>query len=90
MVKSEKLQNEQIEQWKLFWTVNKIEKLKNQLIENGSQLGFKPTTFQQFYEVLESDFKPKPVKAFKQIPALKILMFRTITNHLVLAYLCLA
>ncbi len=82
LVKSEKLQNEQIEQWKLFWTVNKIEKLKNQLIENGSQLGFKPTTFQQFYEVLESDFKPKPVKAFKQIPALKIEDFITMDTNL--------
>lgn len=82
LVKSEKLQNEQIEQWKLFWTVNKIEKLKNQLIENGSQLGFKPTTFQQFYEVLESDFKPKPVKAYKQIPALKIEDFIAMDSNL--------
>lgn len=58
LVKSNRTQQQKIEKWQQFWDASKIDSLKNNLIESGSELGFKPTTFSQFYSLLDTDFKP--------------------------------
>src|SRR5680860_93578 len=57
LVKSNRTQQRKIEAWRRFWDTPKIDSLKNNLIESGSELGFKPTTFSRFYSLLNADFK---------------------------------
>ncbi len=61
LVKSNRTQQQKIEAWRLFWDIPKIDSLKNNLIASGSELGFKPTAFSQFYALLDADFKPMPL-----------------------------
>lgn len=58
LVKSNKKQQAKITHWNSFWDAGKIQRTKQNLIESGSALGFKEHTFQQFYDLLEADFKP--------------------------------
>ncbi len=58
LVKSKRTQQQKIETWQRFWDTSKIDSLKNNLIESGSELGFKPTTFSRFYSLLDTDFEP--------------------------------
>ena len=67
IVKSEALQNEKIKTWNSFWTSNNIEDTKQNLISSGNTLGFKPTTFNRFYELLESEFKPLSVSDYSDL-----------------------
>ena len=67
IVKSEALQNEKIKTWNSFWTSNNIENTKQNLISTGGSLGFKPTTFNRFYELLESEFKPLSVSDYSDL-----------------------
>lgn len=58
LVKSDKKQQSKITHWNSFWDTDKIQRTKQNLIKSGSALGFKEHTFQQFYDLLETDFKP--------------------------------
>ncbi len=58
LVKSNRAQQQKIKAWQQFWDTSKIDSLKNNLIESGSDLGFKPTAFSKFYILLEADFAP--------------------------------
>jgi uncharacterized protein len=55
---SEKLQQERIERWNNYWSIDKKEKLKNTLLAEGSRLKFKPSAFDNFYGLLEKEFAP--------------------------------
>ncbi|MBW1297178.1 MMPL family transporter [Aquimarina litoralis] len=52
VVLSKEAQEEKIKLWKEFWTQQRKDSLTNLLIEKGSAIGFKPQTFNQFYETL--------------------------------------
>lgn len=58
LVKSNRTQEQKIEAWQQFWDAKKIDSLKENLIASGGELGFKPTTFSQFYSLLDTDFEP--------------------------------
>ncbi len=58
LVKSNRTQQQKIEAWQRFWGASKIDSLKQNLIDSGSDLGFKPTTFSRFYSLLDADFEP--------------------------------
>ena len=58
LVHSQKKQQAKIKTWQSFWNDNKIKTLQQNLIESGHTLGFKATTFQQFYKLLDRDFTP--------------------------------
>ncbi|MCM4156767.1 MMPL family transporter [Gramella sp. AN32] len=49
-------QNSRIERWKEYWSVEKQDNLKTNLIETSSHYSFKPESFNQFYEQLQKDF----------------------------------
>ncbi|WP_411766918.1 MMPL family transporter [Winogradskyella sp. A3E31] len=70
LVKSEQYQQDQIEQWKKFWTTEKTANTEKELRESGSQFGFKPSTFEEFYAHLNKDFKILSTDDFKKIPSL--------------------
>lgn len=67
LVKSNRTQRQKIEAWRRFWDTSKIDSLKNNLIESGSELGFKPTTFSRFYTLLDTDFEPLPLSEIGSI-----------------------
>ena len=67
IIKSESQQNEKIKSWNSFWSSNIIEDTKENLIASGNTLGFKPKTFNRFYELLESEFKPLSVSDYQDL-----------------------
>jgi uncharacterized protein len=66
-VHSKKQQSQQIEQWNSFWDTNTIQNTKQNIIESGTALGFKPTTFNAFYALLNTTFKPIEIEDYKKI-----------------------
>lgn len=69
IVHSEEKQQKQIDNWHQFFTPEIVENLKSNLVESGSDLGFKPTTFNAFYAHLNADFKTLKIQDYE---ALKI------------------
>jgi 1-acyl-sn-glycerol-3-phosphate acyltransferase len=61
LARSNKKQIAKIQKWNSFWNQDKIRRTKQNLIESGNVLGFKENSFDQFYTLLESDFKPLKV-----------------------------
>lgn len=72
LVKSDRLQEKEIEAWKRFWSPERVSSLKENLIESGRELGFKENTFGQFYALLGKDFSPLGVDDLKDVKALSI------------------
>ena len=60
-------QREQIAKWNSFWDDNAIENTKNNIIESGHALGFKPSTFSTFYTLLNTTFTPLKSNDFQAI-----------------------
>jgi len=67
LVHSQKTQNRKIDFWNRFWTAEKKQELQQNLIASGNELGFKPKTFEVFYELLNTDFKSLNVAAFNEL-----------------------
>jgi len=67
LIHSETSQNQSIEKWNTFWNVETVANTKNNLIESGENLGFKPTTFKEFYALLNSEFKPLSVEGYQAL-----------------------
>lgn len=72
LVKSNRTQQQKIEAWQQFWNTSKIESLKQNLIESGSELGFKPTTFSRFYSLLDADFAPLQLSDIAEIQSFSV------------------
>ncbi|MCK0145111.1 MMPL family transporter [Arenibacter sp. F26102] len=56
LVLSQQKQQERIALWKDFWDDKTIAYTKENLVESGAQLGFKPDSFEKFYSFLDKDF----------------------------------
>lgn len=56
---SEKEQQRKYERWNTFWTSEKKEKLRNQMISEGKKYGFKENTFAPFFSRLDEEFIPE-------------------------------
>ncbi len=70
IVLSQKRQQEKINSWNNFWAGTKKELLQEGLIESGTKIGFKPTTFKRFYALLDADFKPIPISEYRKLKML--------------------
>lgn len=71
-VHSKKQQNQQIERWQSFWNKNTVNSTKQYLTESGTNLGFKPATFNRFHTLLNTSFQPLESKDYKAINAFSI------------------
>ncbi len=58
VVLSTSTQLEKIERWKEFWTLEKINSVKSDLINQSETFGFRPESFDSFYNLLSKDFNP--------------------------------
>ncbi len=67
LVFSNKVQQQKIDLWNSFWTEKTKAFTQNRLIESGNNLGFKPSTFHQFYTLLSKDFKTISLQDYKAI-----------------------
>ncbi len=72
LVQSQKQQQKHVKAWQNFWQPETIAFTQKTLIANGETLGFKPTTFNQFYNLLETDFKPLNLADFKALKTVSI------------------
>lgn len=75
LVASRKKQEEKIRRWNTFWSTDNAVNTKDNLIESGLPLGFKPKTFNRFYALLEKDFKTLSLSDYEAISALAITDF---------------
>ncbi|WP_425076530.1 MMPL family transporter [Psychroserpens sp. S379A] len=81
LVQSQTLQNENITTWNRFWSSEKKQALKDNLIESGNTLGFKSSTFQPFYSFLNSEFSPLNVSDYKGLNTISTEDFITTKNQ---------
>jgi uncharacterized protein len=58
-------QDTRIENWNTFWTTNRTEDLKSDLLNVSSNYGFKPQTFSRFYDQLRTDFESIGLNDYK-------------------------
>lgn len=72
LVSSNKKQHADIEHWNIFWTPEIKAQTQFRLVENGSEFGFKQTTFQEFYELLDQEFQPLAIQEFKKINVIPV------------------
>ncbi|MDN3723351.1 MMPL family transporter [Aequorivita sp. SDUM287046] len=69
LVHSQRDQRLKIAAWQRFWNAARTDSLQNNLIESGENLGFKPTTFNGFFNFLDRDFQTLKPEDYQQIPA---------------------
>ncbi len=72
VVLSQKEQEKKIQDWNQFWKEDRKTQTQNNLIESGNKLGFKPTSFQQFYNLLNKKFEPLALADYSNIGGLPI------------------
>lgn len=72
VVLSEDQQNKKITQWNEFWTSDKIDNLRNNLIQEGEKVGFKSNTYQPFYNRLNANYNPIDYKDYLQLKSLSL------------------
>ncbi|MFC7357932.1 MMPL family transporter [Jejudonia soesokkakensis] len=72
LVHSKELQHRKIKRWDTFWTLERKIRVKENLIDNGATFGFKPTTHDEFYRLLETNFQPMTLSEYKELDAFAI------------------
>jgi len=71
-------ENEQlkkIEKWNAFWDADKKQFLQSQLVTEGAKIGFKPTTYQTFFDHLNHDFQPVSFAEYSKVKTLQLAEF---------------
>ncbi len=69
IVLSTKSQQEKINRWNSFFTPEVKSTLKNNLIDSGKVVGFKASTYQTFYNLLDKKFKPIGLEEYAAVNA---------------------
>ena len=69
IVLSTKDQQEKINQWNSFFTPEVKSTLKSDLIEQGKEVGFKASTYQTFYNLLDKKFMPIGLEEYAAVNA---------------------
>jgi uncharacterized protein len=64
---SDSLQTKRINNWKKYWTPDKISNLRKSIDDSGEKLGFKPGAFVNFFETLNKEYQPLRIDAFDPI-----------------------
>ena len=69
LIISDSLQKVRIERWKNYWTSSKKEQVLSILQEEGSVLGYSPTAFNGFTNLIEKNYAPGDRKSTQDIQA---------------------
>ena len=70
LVNSQRDQREKIVHWQEFWSTKIRENTKNNLVASGAEIGFKPSTFNQFYDFLDKDFTTLEPVDYQKVPSM--------------------
>lgn len=70
VVLSKEAQKEKIARWNSFWTPAKKQSVHSELIASGNAIGFKPSTHQGFYDLLDKNFIPIGFEEYAKVNAL--------------------
>ena len=81
LVLSKEVQEQKIELWNSFWTENIKSSTQNDLTDSGSKLGFKPTTFNQFYTLISKEFTTIGLEDYKAIKTFQISDYINVTPN---------
>ncbi|MEP0263978.1 1-acyl-sn-glycerol-3-phosphate acyltransferase [Dokdonia sp.] len=65
VIQSKETQNKKIKKWNSFWNTKTSNATKGNLIESGSKLGFKPSSFNAFYSLMDKDFKSLQIEDYQ-------------------------
>ncbi|MEX0997077.1 MAG: MMPL family transporter [Flavobacteriaceae bacterium] len=77
---SEEKQQERINRWREFWNPERVDFLKQTMVESGKEFGFKPEAYNNFYAHLESNFSQKQIDDFEAIPSIPVSEFVSESN----------
>lgn len=72
LVLSNAEQQKKIDLWNTFWKNKDKKSIESILVNAGSEVGFKPETHQEFYKLLQKDFKPIEIEAYKKLNLLHL------------------
>lgn len=72
LIRSQKSQQQKIAAWNRFWQPDLKATVRENLVESGDEFGFKPTTFDDFYETLDTDFQPLQLADYSAINSFAI------------------
>jgi 1-acyl-sn-glycerol-3-phosphate acyltransferase len=67
IVFSADIQKQKIAEWNTFWSSQKKSNLTQSLVSEGNQYGFKETAFNDFYELLNKNFKPISIEEYLRV-----------------------
>ena len=81
IVLSKEAQLEKINKWNLFWSNSRKEEVKINLISSGSAIGFKPTSHENFYALLNKVFKPIGFQDYVKVKAFFLDEFISYKNN---------
>ncbi|OAB80540.1 MMPL family transporter [Cochleicola gelatinilyticus] len=81
VIHSKKQQQRKIDAWKLFWKPEILQQTKENLISSGNELGFKPNTFQTFYDLLETNFSTLNIQEYNALSSIPINDFIGSSTH---------
>ena len=70
IVLSKKEQQERIQKWNSFWNQENKDFLRSNLILSGKEIGFKPETHQNFYNVLDKKFETISFEDYEKMKVL--------------------
>lgn len=77
LVHSQRDQRESIMEWKAFWNQKRKDSIETNLVNSGNLKGFKSTTFQRFYNLLDMDFETLEPEDYQQVPSMLLEDFIT-------------
>src|SRR5690554_2491781 len=77
LVHSQRDQRNKISVWQAFWDENRKGETETSLIKSGTEIGFKPTTFSNFYNFLNKDFQTLKPEDYQQVPSMLLEDFIT-------------
>lgn len=80
IVVSAKEQEQKIARWNTFWSENKKTDLVSGLVSEGAKIGFKPETYQRFFDRLNQPFRPISFDDYSKLQALQLHEFVTEKN----------
>ncbi|MCM8570052.1 MMPL family transporter [Gramella jeungdoensis] len=70
VILSTETQNNRIETWESFWTPEKTDSLRENIISISAEYGFRPETFHTFYQQLQKDFSNIDLDDYKHAGSL--------------------
>ena len=83
LVSSQNTQKRKIDNWNNFWTIDKKATVKKHLIESGAKIGFKHSTFDTFYSLLDKKFNNIELNDYSKITSIPIDDFISLNDNFV-------